>query len=57
MINKNTENFIPELRLFLIKGKNIDPGFTGDRISSDGGLLLLREPGSQLDLLSSCAIA
>jgi hypothetical protein len=52
MINKNTENFTPELSLFAIKGKNIELSFTGDRISSDGGLLLLRELDSQLNLLS-----
>jgi len=55
MINKNTENFTPELSLFPIKGKNIDLSFTGDRISSDGGLLLLREIDSQLNLLSSAS--
>jgi hypothetical protein len=43
IINKNTENFTTELSLFPIKGKNIDLSFTGDLISSDGGLLLLRE--------------
>ena len=53
MINKNTENFTPELSLFAIKGKNIELSFTGDRISSYGGLLLLRELDSQLNLLSS----
>jgi len=55
MINKNTENFTTELSLFPIKGKNIDLSFTGDRISSDGGLLLLRELDSQLNLLSSAS--
>ena len=39
MINKNTENFTQELNLFPIKGKNIELSFSGDRISSDGGLL------------------
>jgi hypothetical protein len=55
MINKNTENFTPELSLFPIKGKNIDLSFTGDLISSDGGLLLLRELDSRLNLLSSAS--
>ena len=55
MINKNTENFTPELSLFPIKGKNIDLSFTGDRISSDAGLLLLRELDCQLNLLSSAS--
>jgi hypothetical protein len=52
MINKNIENFTPELNLFPKKGKNIELSFSGDRISSDGGLLLLREIDSQLNLLS-----
>ena len=55
MINKNTENFTQELNLFPIKGKNIDLSFSGDRISSDGGLLLIRELDSQLNLLSSAS--
>jgi len=55
MIHKNTENFTPELNLFPIKGKNIELSFSGDRISSDGGLLLLRELDSQLNLLSSAS--
>jgi len=53
MIHKNTENFTSELNLFSIKGKNIELSFSGDRISSDGGLLLLRELDNQLNLLSS----
>ncbi|HES59517.1 MAG TPA: IS1380 family transposase [Caldithrix sp.] len=53
MINKITENSIQELNLFPVKGKNIELSFRGDRISSDGGLLLLRELDSQLNLLSS----
>ena len=55
MINKNTENFTQELKLFPVKGKNIELSFSGDRISSDGGLLLLRELESQLNLLSSAS--
>ena len=46
MINKNTENITQELNLFPIKGRNIGLSFSDDRISSDGGLLLLREPDS-----------
>ena len=53
MINKKTEISTPELNLFPIQDKNIELGFSGDRISSDGGLLLLRERDSQLNLLSS----
>jgi len=52
MINKNKENFTHELNLFPIRGKNTELSFSGDRISSDGGLLLLREPDYQLNLMS-----
>ena len=55
MINKNTENFSNELTLFPIKGRNIELSFSGERISSDGGLLLLRELDNQLNLLSSAS--
>jgi hypothetical protein len=55
MIDKNTENSTQELNLFPIKGRNIELSFSGDRISSDGGLLLLRELDSQLNLLSSAS--
>ena len=43
-------NFTPELNLFPIKGINIELGFSGDRISSDGGLLLPRELDKQQGL-------
>jgi hypothetical protein len=55
MIYKNTENSAQELNLFPIKGRNIELSFNGERISSDGGLLLLRELDSQLNLLSSAS--
>ena len=55
MIHKNTENNTQELNLFPIKGRNIELSFRGDRISSDGGLLLLRELDDQLNLLSSAS--
>ena len=55
MIQKNIENFATELNLFPIQGRNIELSFSGDRISSDGGLLLLRELDSQLNLLSSAS--
>jgi len=55
MIYKNTENFAPGLNLFPIKGRHIELSYSGDRISSDGGLLLLRELDSQLNLLSSAS--
>jgi len=55
MIDKKTEISTSELNLFPIKGKNIELSFNGDRISSDGGLLLLRELDSHLNLLSSAS--
>jgi hypothetical protein len=55
MIYKKTEISTAELNLFPIQGKNIELSFNGDRISSDGGLLLLRELDSQLNLLSSAS--
>jgi hypothetical protein len=53
VIDKKSENSTQELNLFPVQGKNIELSFSGDRISSDGGLLLLRELDSQLNLLSS----
>ena len=55
MISKKTEISTPKLDLFPVQGKNIELSFSGDRISSDGGLLLLRELDSQLNLLSSAS--
>ena len=55
MINKITEIPAKELNLFPVQGKNIELNFSGDRISSDGGLLLLRELDSQISLLSSAS--
>lgn len=52
MISKITENFTPKLDLFPIQGKTIELAFNGERISSDGGLLLLREIDKELNLLS-----
>ena len=53
MIEKKIETTSPELNLFPMRGKNIELGFSGDHISSDDGLLLLRELDNQLKLLSS----
>lgn len=47
MITQNIEDFPNELTLFPIQGKNIELSFSGGRISSDGGLLMLRELDSQ----------
>lgn len=40
MIDKKTEISTTELNLFPRQGKNIELSFNGDRISSDGGLLI-----------------
>jgi hypothetical protein len=55
MINKNHEITTQKLDLFPVQGKDIELSFCGERISSDGGLLLLRELDSQLNLLSSAS--
>jgi len=52
MIDKKTEISTTKLNLLPIQGKNIELSFNCDRISSDGGLLLLRELDSQLNLFS-----
>lgn len=57
MINKFFENENPILDLFPVSNKKVELSFSGERISSDGGLLLLREVENQLGLLehiSSC---
>jgi len=55
MINKNKEIFPGELILFPIKSKNTELSFSGGRVSSDGGLLLILEIYKQLNLLSSAS--
>ena len=55
MIDKKIETSTTELDLFPVKGKEIRLSFSGDRISSDGGLLLLRELDGQMNLLSSAS--
>ena len=55
MISKNTENFTHELNLFPIRGKNIELSFSGNHISSDGGLLLIHEIDRQLNFIFSAS--
>jgi hypothetical protein len=55
MIIKNPEITTQKLDLFPVQGKDIELSFCGERISSDGGLLLLRELDNQLNLLSSAS--
>ncbi len=57
MIKNNFENHTPTLNLFPVANKKIELSFSGDRISSDGGLLLLREVENQIgiiDTISNC---
>jgi len=57
MIKNNFETTQKTLDLFPVSGKKVELSYTGEQISSDGGLLLLREVESQLGLLdglSSC---
>ena len=51
MIKNNSEKKEQTLELFPLANKNIELRFTGNRISSDGGLLLLRELDKQLRLI------
>ena len=53
MIKNNFENENQNLTLFPVADKKVELSFTGDRISSDGGLLLLREVENQLGLINS----
>ena len=57
MIKNNFENQAQTLNLFPVENKKVELTFSGDRISSDGGLLLLREVENQLgiiDKISNC---
>lgn len=53
MIEKISQNSSQQLALFPIKNKDVSLSFTGQRISSDGGLLLLRELDNKLGLVES----
>ncbi len=55
MIDKKIEKTSAELELFSVQSKKIELSFSGDRISSDGGLLLLGELDKQLNFLSSAS--
>ena len=57
MIKNKFENHSPILNLFSVSDKKIELGYTREQISSDGGLLLLRDVENQIDLidgLGSC---
>ena len=51
MIENNFETTPLRHNLFPVSNKSIELSFTGDQISSDGGLLLLREVENQLGLI------
>jgi hypothetical protein len=53
MIEKISQNSSQQLALFSVKNKEVSLSFTGQRISSDGGLLLLRELDNKLGLIKS----
>ena len=57
MIKNNSETTTQILELFPVSKKQVELSYTGEQISSDGGLLLLREVEAQLNLIkniSSC---
>ncbi|MDD4226864.1 MAG: transposase [Mariniphaga sp.] len=57
MLEKKFENSQKILDLFPVSDKKIELSYTGEQISSDGGLLLLREVENQTGLIngiSSC---
>lgn len=57
MIKNNFEDQAQILNLFPVADKKVELTFSGDRISSDGGLLLLREVENQIriiDNISNC---
>lgn len=57
MIENNFDSNSSILNLFSVSNHKVEVSFTGDQISSDGGLLLLKEVEKQLGLvnrISSC---
>lgn len=51
MIKNNSEITTTQFELFPLGNKKVELSYTGDRISSNGGLLLLREVENQLGLI------
>ncbi len=47
MLRNNSEISLLNFDLFPVSGKQVELSFSGDTISSDGGLLLLREVENQ----------
>lgn len=57
MIENNFESISPILNLFPVADKKVELSYSGEQISSDGGLLLLREVENQIgiiDKISNC---
>ncbi|TAJ04850.1 IS1380 family transposase [Marinilabiliaceae bacterium JC017] len=52
MVKNNFEKSHVQAELFPVKSKNIELSFTGETLSSNGGLLLLRGVDTQLGLIS-----
>jgi hypothetical protein len=53
MVENIFENTAQTLNLFPVADKKVELTFSGDRISSDGGLLLLREVENQIGIIDS----
>lgn len=53
MIKNIFDNETQTLNLFPVEGKKIELTYSGDRISSDGGLLLLREVENQIGIIDN----
>lgn len=51
MIKNNFETTSPILNLFPVSDKKLELSYSGEQISSDGGLLLLREVENQIGLI------
>lgn len=57
MIKNNSETTAQILELFPVSKHKVEVSYTGRRISSDGGLMLLREVENQpglIDKMSQC---
>ncbi|MCW3786950.1 IS1380 family transposase [Plebeiibacterium sediminum] len=53
MIKNNFESNTSTYELFPVSGKQVELSFSGDTISSDGGLLLLREVENQINIIDN----
>ena len=53
MVKDNFETTATQVKLSTLCSKNVELSFTGDRISSDGGLLLLREVEKNVNIIGN----